>query len=191
MNRFPLSKKSVLAAALALAVSACSMNDTRDDYADEPVRTERARVADEPARPATAPKRTTAPAVVDRDVDVDVDVDDDDVDVDIAGDVDGNVDGKGITGVEACDEYLTRYRGCHRVIGAFGPEDIEKRYQTLRASLLERSLDPAQREALAANCQSLSGTMEEALNDRDCLADEVPVADSDDLSDDGLEGDGE
>ncbi len=72
------------------------------------------------------------------------------------------------TGVMACDEYLASYRDCHRVIGALRPDIIDDRLQELRATWQEMAGDPAKRETLEAQCQSLTDTMKEALDGREC-----------------------
>lgn len=166
-------KGSVLAAALMLTLGACT-NETRSDVAkEETVRTERAVATESAPPPANPASRTSAPAAPVADVDRDGDLD-----VDDAG------AGAAVTGVQACDDYLTSYRACHRVIGAYGEEDIERRYQSLRTSLIERSLDPAQHDALQQNCASLSSNMKDALAGRDCALEPAPVADTEELLDD-------
>ncbi len=74
------------------------------------------------------------------------------------------------TGVKACDDYLANYKACHRVIGAYSPDAIDKKYDELRTNLLQRSTTEDGKQQIQNQCASLSATMKEALNDRDCTA---------------------
>lgn len=77
------------------------------------------------------------------------------------------------TGVKVCDDYLSSYVACHMALGALEPTTVEDRYQKLRMSLLEDSLDPTATESLQKRCAMLTDTMKDALAGRDC--DDVPV----------------
>lgn len=72
------------------------------------------------------------------------------------------------TGIEVCDEYLARYRACHSTIGVVAADQIDERLATLRATWQERARNVSEHEALRAQCQNLTDTMQEALNGRDC-----------------------
>ena len=84
------------------------------------------------------------------------------------------------TGVEACDDYLDTYVACHLTLGALEPTTLEDRYQKLRMSLLEESVDPTAADALRQRCVTLSDTMKDALDGRGCDEGPTPVADQDD-----------
>lgn len=91
------------------------------------------------------------------------------------------------TGIEVCDEYLASYKACHSVIGAYSPEDIDGRLAALRVNWLAKARDPAQRPLLEEQCQSLTATMKEALNDREC---EQPESDFIEADDDDSDSEG-
>lgn len=74
------------------------------------------------------------------------------------------------TGVKACDDYLANYKACHRVIGAYSPDAIDRKYDELRTNLLQRSTTEDGKKQIQNQCASLAATMTEALNDRECTA---------------------
>lgn len=78
-----------------------------------------------------------------------------------------------------CDEYLATYKACHTVIGT-APDTLDERLNRLRTTWQERARDPAQHEALTAQCQNLTDTMKEALNGRDCPQPESDFIGADD-----------
>lgn len=87
------------------------------------------------------------------------------------------------TGIEVCDEYLASYKACHSVIRAYSPEDVDRRLAALRANWLAKSRDPAQHPMLEDQCQSLTDTMKEALNDRECEQSESDFIEADEARD--------
>lgn len=142
---------------IALVLGACANRQTRDDMrTDAPPPAPRTQPAPtQPREPAAAPtppaasapatpRATDAPAAP-------------------ADDTEAQ-----FTGIDVCDEYLARYTACHSTIGVVPADQIDERLASLRASLQERARDRTQHEALRAQCQSLTDTMEEALDDRDC-----------------------
>lgn len=72
------------------------------------------------------------------------------------------------TGIAACEDYLASYRACHRAAGIYAPDQIESHYQQMRQSLLRDSLKPEIRPQLAARCNSLAGTLRQALHGKAC-----------------------
>ena len=157
-----------LAIAGALALSACTGDATRSDVAyDDDTTSKRddtrssapaARTQPAPAattqaapkRAPAAPAGTTTPALADDE----------------------------LVGVEACDDYLETYRGCHRALGMYPPDSIEARFQQLRSSFVARATDPATHESLERQCESLAEDMETALDGRDCAKDVDVIAES-------------
>ncbi len=130
-----------------LALSACGTQRTRDgDGAAPPP-------ASAPPPPVAAPAAPTPPAATP---------------APRAAQVPDPAAEAEFTGVMVCDEYLASYRDCHRVVGAVAPDTVEQRLASLRATWQEQARDPAQHEALEAQCQSLTDTMKEALDGRDC-----------------------
>ncbi len=83
------------------------------------------------------------------------------------------------TGIPACDDYLASYRACHRAAAIYAPDQIESHYQQMRRSLLRDSLRPEIRPQLAARCNSLAGTLRQALHGKACAPDPA-AAGSDD-----------
>lgn len=75
------------------------------------------------------------------------------------------------TGIPACDDYLASYRACHRAAAIYAPNQIESHYQQMRRSLLRDSLRPEIRPQLAARCNSLAGTLRQALHGKACAPD--------------------
>ncbi len=75
------------------------------------------------------------------------------------------------TGIPACDDYLASYRACHRAAAIYAPDQIESHYQQMRRSLLRDSLRPEIRPQLAARCNSLAGTLRQALHGKGCAPD--------------------
>lgn len=72
------------------------------------------------------------------------------------------------TGIPACDDYLASYRACHRAATIYAPDQIESHYRQMRRSLLRDSLRPEIRPQLAARCNSLAGTLRQALHGKAC-----------------------
>jgi hypothetical protein len=150
----------VAVAALALALlAACDRAAVREDtepvVIDEPERAAEpapARISEAPAERPRPPRRDT---------------------VDLKGPAPVVRILPETTGVKACDDYLSSYVACHLTLGALEPTTVEDRYQKLRLSLLEDSLDPTAADALAQRCSTLTDTMKDALAGRDC--DEIPV----------------
>jgi hypothetical protein len=160
-------------AVIALALGACAQNQTRDDRrSDAPA--PRAEPARRPVAPEAAPTppAASAPATPRSAPAAPV------------GDVDPQ-----FTGIEVCDEYLARYKACHTVIAAFPADQIDSRLETLRKTWQERASDPAQRDSLTAQCQSISDEMETALDGRDCDAPESDFVQPEDPEFDNVEGD--
>ena len=79
-----------------------------------------------------------------------------------------------MVGVASCDQYLSTYKACHRAAGIYPPDQIDSRYQAMRASLLRDSRDPAKRPTLDSRCRALSKLLTDALHGKSCNA--APVA---------------
>jgi hypothetical protein len=94
-----------------------------------------------------------------------------------------------LVGVPACDDFLSSYRACHAVIGAYAPDVLERRYDELRRTLVSQASDPEVSASLEARCNGLIAQRDEALAGRACLTtrdDSVADGDDDeDLFDDG------
>lgn len=73
------------------------------------------------------------------------------------------------TGIPACDDYLASYRACHRAAAVYPPDQIDFHYRQMRQSLLRDSLSPEIRPQLAARCNSLAGTLRQALHGKACV----------------------
>ena len=82
-----------------------------------------------------------------------------------------------LTGIPACDAYLSTYIACHRAAGIFAPGQLQSRYEMMRDSLLRDSLDPDIRPQLANRCASLAGSLREALHGKSCDAPQPAGAD--------------
>lgn len=80
------------------------------------------------------------------------------------------------TGIQACDDYLASYKGCHRVAGIYAPADLEHRYQLIRVSLLQDSMNPKVRPLLAARCNALAESLRQALHGKACAVNDAPAA---------------
>src|SRR5687767_13822624 len=121
-----------LAIAGALALSACTGDATRSDvaYDDDVKSSERddTRSADPVARPQPAPATTTQAAPKRAPTEP-------------AGTAAPALADDELVGVEACDDYLETYRGCHRTLGMYPPDSIEARFQELRSSFASRATD--------------------------------------------------
>ncbi|HEY8683185.1 MAG TPA: hypothetical protein VIM06_08440 [Rhodanobacter sp.] len=72
------------------------------------------------------------------------------------------------TGIAACDDYLSSYLACHRAAQIFPPDQLPKRYQAMRTSLLRDSQNPDIRPQLATRCNSLATSLREALHGKAC-----------------------
>lgn len=82
------------------------------------------------------------------------------------------------TGISACDDYLSSYVACHRAANIFAPDQLQGRYETMRTSLLQDSLNPAIRPQLAARCNSLASQLRDALHGKSCDANATPASTS-------------
>ncbi|MFC4527708.1 hypothetical protein ISN76_06925 [Dyella halodurans] len=74
----------------------------------------------------------------------------------------------GKTGIAACDDYLANYLACHRAAAVFPPDQLEGRYQTMRASLLQGAQDPKVRPLLSARCAAMAGQLSQMLHGKPC-----------------------
>jgi hypothetical protein len=81
-----------------------------------------------------------------------------------------------MVGVASCDQYLSTYKACHRAAGIYPPDQIDSRYEAMRAGLLRDARDPAKRPTLDKRCQALSKLLTDALHGRSCNA--APAAPS-------------
>lgn len=81
-------------------------------------------------------------------------------------------------GIPACDDYLASYRACHRAAAIYAPDQIEHHYEMMHESLLRDSKNPEIRPQLAARCNSLAGTLRQALHGKACDAEPAPAASS-------------
>jgi hypothetical protein len=79
------------------------------------------------------------------------------------------------TGIPACDDYLSSYMACHRAAAIFTPDQLPKRYEAMRTSLLLDSENPDIRPQLAARCNSLATVLREALHGKSCGASPAPA----------------
>lgn len=160
----------------ALALGACAQQQTRDQRrSDEPA--PRATTPVRPSEPLAAPTPPAASAPADRRI------------APAAPAVDASIGDAQFTGIRICDEYLARYKACHTVIGVVDPAQLDSRLATLRSTWQQRAKDPAQRDALTAQCQSISDEMDAALNDRDCDLPESDFVEPDSTNFDNVEGD--
>ena len=76
------------------------------------------------------------------------------------------------TGIPACDDFLASYLSCHAVAGVYTPDQLQSRYQDMRTSLLQDSVDPTTRPQLGARCTALAKQLRETLQGKSC----APVA---------------
>jgi hypothetical protein len=74
------------------------------------------------------------------------------------------------TGIAACDDYLASYVVCHRAAAVFPPDQIEHRFETMRASLLQDSQDPKVRPLLGARCTAMAGQLSQMLHGKSCTS---------------------
>jgi len=81
-----------------------------------------------------------------------------------------------ITGIAACDSYLASYQACHLAARTYPADQIAAHYQTMRASLLQSSQDPAERAQLSTRCLSLSLQQRQMLQGGNCTVDSARVA---------------
>lgn len=72
------------------------------------------------------------------------------------------------TGIPACDDYLASYVSCHAAAGIYPPDQIQSRYQDMRNSLLQDSVDPNTRPQLGARCTALAKQLRTALQGKSC-----------------------
>lgn len=72
------------------------------------------------------------------------------------------------TGIPACDDYLASYVSCHAVAGVYTPDQLQSRYQDMRTSLLQDSVDPNTRPQLGARCTALAKQLRETLQGKSC-----------------------
>lgn len=73
-----------------------------------------------------------------------------------------------VTGIAACDSYLSSYVACHRAAAIFPADQIQTHYQDMRASLLHDSLDPTVRPQLGARCVALTQQLKQVLRGQSC-----------------------
>jgi hypothetical protein len=73
-----------------------------------------------------------------------------------------------LTGIPACDAYLSTYLACHRAAGIFPPGQLQGRYEAMRDSLLHDARDPAIRPQLAHRCAWLADGLRDALHGKSC-----------------------
>ena len=74
------------------------------------------------------------------------------------------------TGIAACDDYLASYVVCHRAAAVFPPDQLEGRFETMRASLLRDAQDPKVRPLLGARCTAMAGQLSQMLHGKSCAA---------------------
>ncbi|WEN14387.1 hypothetical protein PY254_14260 [Rhodanobacter sp. AS-Z3] len=80
-----------------------------------------------------------------------------------------------ITGIAACDAYLSSYLACHRTAGLFPPAQLQSHYQSMRDSLLQESGDSRVRPHLEARCLVLSSQLLDVLQGRPCAEQRAPA----------------
>lgn len=81
----------------------------------------------------------------------------------------------GLTGIPACDDYLSSYMACHRAAAIYSPEQLPYRYQAMRTSLLRDAKNPDIRPQLEARCNSLARTLRQALHGKSCEENPAPA----------------
>ena len=79
------------------------------------------------------------------------------------------------TGVAACDDYLANYVVCHRAAAVFPPDQIQSRFETMRASLLHDAQDPKVRPLLGARCTAMAGQLSQMLHGKSCASASPPT----------------
>jgi len=80
-----------------------------------------------------------------------------------------------ITGIAACDDYLSSYLACHRAAAIYAPDQLQYRYKAMRTSLLRDSQNPDIRPQLAARCNSLATQLRQALHGKSCAENPAPT----------------
>lgn len=160
----------------ALALGACAQQQTRDQRRSDDS-APRASTPARPSEPLAAPTPPAASAPADRRA------------APATPAVDASIGYAQFTGIPICDEYLARYKACHTVIGIVAVDQLDSRLATLRNTWQERAKDPAQRDSLTAQCQSISDEMDKALNGRDCELPESDFVEPDRTNFENVEGD--
>lgn len=160
-------------AVAALTLGACTQNPTRDDR-----RSDAPAPRSQPAPRATAPAAAPTPPAASAPVSPRP-----------APGAPASEAQAQFTGIEVCDEYLATYKACHTVIGAYAADQIDARLATLRTTWQQRAADPAQRDGLAAQCESIAAEMETALDGRDCELPESDFVEPGSATFDNVEGD--
>lgn len=79
------------------------------------------------------------------------------------------------TGITACDDYLASYLACHRAAAIFPPNQLQSRYEAMRAGLLRDARNPDIRPQLAARCNSLASQLRQALHGKPCAEAPAPA----------------
>ena len=72
------------------------------------------------------------------------------------------------TGIPACDDYLASYVSCHAAAGVYTSDQLQSRYQDIRTSLLQDSVDPNTRPQLGARCTALAKQLRDTLHGKSC-----------------------
>jgi len=72
------------------------------------------------------------------------------------------------TGIAACDDYLASYMSCHAAAGVYPADQLQSRYQDMRTSLLQDSVDPNKRPLMGARCTALAKQLRETLKGKSC-----------------------
>jgi hypothetical protein len=147
---------TAIAVTAALALAGCNGKTTRSDIDDEtagtgsPAATAAAKptpmeriVSAKPNQAVAPPSKTNPPAA------------------------------NALTGIAACDDYLSRYRACHRTLAVYDEATIESRLAQLRNTLIADTIDPTKRDMVETRCTSLQADMTEALAGRECDFDPV------------------
>ncbi|GLQ87587.1 hypothetical protein [Dyella flagellata] len=75
-----------------------------------------------------------------------------------------------VTGIPACDSYLSSYLACHRAAGTYPADALQTHYQAIRDTLLQQANDPSVRPYLANRCMGLAQQMHDALQGRTCTS---------------------
>ena len=80
------------------------------------------------------------------------------------------------TGIAACDDYLANYLVCHRAAAVFPPDQLQGRYETMRASLLQGAQDPRVRPQLGARCTAMAQQLTQMLHGKSCASVSPPTS---------------
>jgi hypothetical protein len=75
-----------------------------------------------------------------------------------------------ITGIPACDTYLSSYLACHRAAGIYQADTLQTHYQAMRDTLLQEAGDPRVRPYLANRCIGLNQQLHDALQGQTCTS---------------------